>query len=154
MCRPDVLVALASRPAMRSTEVKLVAELLSYEAESVEELAKAVIKALDQDRRKRDSYAIRASVGEGIYGIGPFTTRKQAEDVALQMRPDLPEQDVKNSVFRLIRPAIVEDDLAHQVDHYCVECRHPMVTHDWPKSKILGCVVPGCLCGKPTAPPV
>lgn len=154
MCRPRVLVALAGEPEMRSTEVKLVADLLSHEAESVEELAKAVIKALDQDRRKRDSYAIRASVGQGIYGIGPFNTRNQAETVALAMRPDLPEQDVKNSVVRLIRPAIIEDDLAHVVDTMCHQCDHPMTTHDWPKSKIPGCVVPGCLCGKPAQPPV
>lgn len=138
----------------RPTEIKLVAELLSYEAESVEELAEAVIKALDEDRRKRDSYVVVASVGTETFGIGPYPTKGQAEAVALQLRDDLPPEQVKGAVRRLIRPAIIEDDLAAQIGTHCADCSHPMVAHDWPKSKIPGCVVGGCLCGKPTAPPV
>lgn len=138
----------------RPTEIKLVSKLLSYEAESVDELAEAVIKALDEDRRKRDSYVIKAEVGGEVYGIGPYPTRGAAEKVAVQLRPDLDEDVVKGAVVRLIRPAIIDDDLAENVSVHCQECGHPRVAHDWPKSKIPGCVVAGCLCGKPTAPPV
>lgn len=144
----------AALMANRKTEVKLVADLLMQEAEDVEELAKRVIDSLDQDRRKRDSYVIRASVGSEVWGIGPYPTRGAAERVAVQLRPDLPEDQVKGAVVRLVKPAVMEDDLAPRLNTFCPECSHPMVTHDWPKAKIKGCVIGGCLCGKPTEPPV
>jgi hypothetical protein len=151
------VVALACEAAVsrkRPTEVKLVSKLLSYEAESVDEMAEAVIHALDEDRRKRDSYVIKAEVGGEVYGIGPYTTRGDAERVAVALRPDLEPDVVKGAVVRLIRPAIIEDDMSGNVGTHCAECGHPTLAHDWPKSKVPGCVVTGCLCGKPTAPPV
>lgn len=137
--------------ANRKTEVKLVARLLESEAEDVEALAAAVIDALDDDRRKRDNYAIRVSVGSESFGVGPYPTKGAAEKVALALRPDLDPELVKQSVYRLIRPAIMEDDLAPKLSHWCVECHHPMAAHDWPKAKIAGCVVAGCACGKTVA---
>ena len=134
--------------ANRKTEVALVARMLESEAEDVEALAAAVIDALDQDRRKRDNYAIRVTVAGETFGVGPYPTKGAAEKVAVALRPDLDPALVKQSVYRLIRPAIMEDDLAPKLAHWCVECHHPMATHDWPKSKIPGCVITGCTCGQ------
>lgn len=141
--------------ARRPTEVKLVADLLSYEAESVDELAAAVIDALDRDRRKRDHFVIRVTMADLSFGIGPYATRGEAVRAARLMHPDAPDEQIQRAVARLIPPSILEEDeTAPKLGSYCQDCEHPMVTHDWPKSRIAGCVVAGCMCGKPTAPPV
>jgi len=142
--------------ARRPTEVKLVAELLSYEAEDIESLAAAVIDALDQDRQRREHYVIRTSMGDGLtFGIGPYATRGAATRDAKRMHPDAPNEQIERAVARLIPPTILQEkEVAPKLGGYCETCQHPKVTHDWPKSKIAGCVVDGCLCGKPTSAPV
>lgn len=139
----------------RPSEIKLVADLLADPDEiEVEDLAEIVIQALDRDRRKRDSYVVKIALREDdevVWGLGPYPTRGEAEKVAQALRPDLPADTVKGAVVKLIRPEIVETDLAQNIGTFCIACRHPMVAHDWPKSKIQGCVVAGCTCGKTIA---
>lgn len=139
---------------MRSTEVKLVADLLSYDAESVEDLAKAVITQLDEDRKKRDNYVVRVNMAGNVFGLGPYPTENKALAAARVVAPGLDDDELKRSVARLLPPVTLDEVAKTKPAAWCVECQHPMVAHDWPKSKIPGCVVKGCLCGKPESPPV
>jgi hypothetical protein len=134
---------------LRPTEVALIADLLSQEHESVEALAAEVIRTLDRDRAKRDHYVIRVRVDDLTFGIGPFRTEGAALTAARAMHPSLSDEELRRSVAKLWRPTLLDEEpVAPTLGRYCVACTHPLVAHDWPKSKIKGCVVTGCSCGK------
>lgn len=69
----------------RPTEVKLVRSLITdQEWEDENELAAAIIAALDEMRgRDRSYYALLVKWGETIGAYGPFLTFKQAEKAYL-----------------------------------------------------------------------
>lgn len=137
---------------LRPTEVALVADLLSHEASSVDALAKSVIQALDASRAKRDHYVVRIRVDDLTFGIGPFPTENAALEAARAMHPELDDDTLRKYVAKLWRPGFLDEpDIAPRLRTYCEGCTHPMVAHDWPKSKVKGCVVAGCSCGKDKA---
>jgi hypothetical protein len=68
------------------------------------------------------------------------------------MHPDAPEEQLRGSIARLWRPGFLDEEpMPERSGRYCIECKHPVIAHDWPKSKIRGCVVTGCSCGKDKA---
>ena len=66
---------------IRPTEIKAVADLLSQEHESVEDLAKLVIETIDELRAKRDMFAIVHLIPSFkiVKAIGLYATQLQAE---------------------------------------------------------------------------
>jgi hypothetical protein len=71
----------------RKSEVGLLVKLLERDWESVEDLAKALIEALDEDRAKRTSYVAIAQMGSRpgqvwYLGLGPYPGKASATAAA------------------------------------------------------------------------
>lgn len=85
-------------PRVRPLEVKALVPLLRQDWDSVEDLAKALIEALDEARTSRTSYVavVEFPIGNtakaGYIGVGPFPGAASA-DKAIQLFPPL--QDPK-----------------------------------------------------------
>lgn len=69
---------------IRPTEVKAVAALLNEPADDVNDLAKAVIRKLDEMRATRKQYVIVHPQGRLLSTYGPYDTVKEAEKRAGQ----------------------------------------------------------------------
>lgn len=146
----------------------MVTALLESEAENVEELAKAVIKELDAMRAARDQWVVRISLGGQIFGMGPYPTQHQALLASRQLMPGMEDDWLLGSVVKLVRPTFLKEiehehmgtASGHPAGRYCIECRHPLIAHDWPGEKGVyvrrGCMVgykakkpdSGCQCGR------
>lgn len=142
---------------LRPTEVKAVTALLEHEASSVEELAKAVIKTIDEMRESRDHYVVRINLGED-FAVGPFPTRNAAEAAARTMHPEAEPGRITGAVQRLVPVTFMQgESVEPKLGQYCETCGHPNLTHNWPKARVAGCIVgyragkpeSGCQCGRP-----
>lgn len=143
---------------MRPTEVRAVAALLSTEASSAEELAKAIIKTLDELREDREYYSVNVTIAKEGYSMGPFNTENQAVSAVMAMLGTLDRDEALRYVRKMIPPGILsEPTVQKQLRQWCVKCEHPMVAHDWPSAKVpRGCMVgydpkdrdAGCQCGR------
>lgn len=146
---------------MRPTEVKLVERLLETEAEDVTALAKAVITELDADRQKRDTWVIRISLGGETFGMGPYITEGKALAAARKIMPGADDEYLRGAIAKLVRPSFLQERDEEQMSgRYCIECRHPLIAHDWPGERgnyvRRGCMVgyqpkkpdSGCQCGR------
>lgn len=142
---------------MRPTEVRLVQALLEHEAESTEDLAKAIIRELDLSREGRDHHFVRLNLAGLVSALGPFNTEHQALLAARQMKPGTEDEVLMRSVGRLVSPRILgHEEVAPKLGTFCGECQHPMLTHEWPRAKVRGCVIgyeagkpeTGCQCGR------
>lgn len=138
----------------RKTEVKAVADMLSHEAEDVTALAEAVIRVLDEMRAGRDWWAVR--VAHPTAGMGPFATEGQALEAARIMAPGVEDDTLRGAIYRLTTPRLLDEPTDVPPGTKCTECDHPMVTHNWPKAPVRGCIVgykagkpkSGCQCGR------
>lgn len=143
---------------MRPTEVKAVAELLEHEAESTTELAKAIIKRLDVMRKDYDRWSVNIHLAGVKHSMGPFDTENQAVGAVMGMLGTLNREDAEPYITRMINPRMLEaPEVKVQLKTWCVECKHPMVAHNWPSAKVpRGCMVgyvagqrdSGCQCGR------
>lgn len=140
----------------RPSEIALISSLLEHEAESVKDLAKAVIKALDEDRAKRESWVVRIRLADRTFGLGPFITEHQALLTTRMMLPGTEDDELLKYVARLVPVSIMQDSIKESNGRYCIKCKHPVLAHNWPKVPFHGCVVgyktgkpgTGCQCGR------
>lgn len=143
---------------MRPTEVKRVVALLDDEASDVTDLAKAVIKTLDEMRQDYESWSINVSLGGQRFSMGPFGTENAAATAAMSMLGTLDREEAMKYVTKMINPRMLaEPDIKPRLKTMCDECSHPMIAHNWPSSKVpRGCMVgyvagdrdSGCQCGR------
>jgi hypothetical protein len=130
--------------AARPTEIRLVAGLLEEPAEDVEELAKRVIEALDEDRTKRPSYVFQVAAEGMAFDVGPFATRAAALSELKLAAPDTPDDQLKAAIYKVMPPRSMRLEVPKAGGQTrCPECGHFTHTHDWPKykRKPRGCVV-------------
>lgn len=135
----------------------MVAALLEHEAESTEDLAKAIIRELDLSREGRDAFFVRINLAGMVSALGPFATQHQALLAARQMKPGEEDDTLLRAVGTLVTPRILgHEEVAPKLGTFCVGCTHPMMTHEWPRAKVRGCIVgyeagkpdTGCQCGR------
>jgi hypothetical protein len=89
--------------AARPTEIKLVAGLLEAPAESVEELAKAVINALDENRKGRQEFVLVTYDKPMVYAYGPYSTKLQATKAVEKGQLVASREGVRAGVFPLCK---------------------------------------------------
>lgn len=143
---------------MRPTEVKRVVALLDEEAESVTDLAKAVIKTLDEMREDYEQWSINISVAGVKHSMGPFKTEHAAATAAMSMLGTLDRDEAMKYVTKMVNPRWLNDpEVKVRLKTVCDECEHPTIAHDWPSAKVpRGCMVgyvagdpdSGCQCGR------
>ena len=129
---------------IRPTERRAVAELLSEPADDAEELAGRIITALDGLRGQRP-FAVVVTQVDGqpavTWGNGPYSTEQQARKSV--EKGTVPVVSGSRAMVFTVYP--VPGPETHK-SFRCDECRHPTIQHNWPKSKIIGCVVTDCAC--------
>ena len=143
---------------MRPTEVKRVVALLDDEASDVTDLAKAVIKTLDEMRRDYDQWSINVSLGGQRFSMGPYGTENAAASAVMAMLGTLDRDEAMKYVTKMVNPRMLEEpEMKVRLKSTCEECGHPSAAHDWPSSKVpRGCIVgyvtghpeSGCQCGR------
>jgi hypothetical protein len=143
---------------MRPTEVKAVVPLLEHEAESTTDLAKAIIKTLDEMRLDYDQWSINISLGGQRFSMGPFGTENAAATAVMSMLGTLDRDEAMKYVTKMVNPRMLaEKEVKVKLKTRCSECNHPMVAHDWPSARVpRGCMVgyvagqpdSGCTCGR------
>lgn len=73
-------------PKVRPLEVKALTPLLEQDWGTPEDLAEALILALDDVRASRTSYIAAVRSGPMLFGIGPYPGRKSAENALAKQR--------------------------------------------------------------------
>jgi hypothetical protein len=116
-----------------------VAELLLEPAEDVDELAVRVIERLDALRAERPFYVVLTqALGQPAvtWGHGAFSTANQAQKA------------VEKGTVPVLGGSKVGVVQVHPIPQpgpekpgRCAGCGHPAATHNFPKSKVKGCVV-------------
>lgn len=67
------------RTVARPSEIRAVAALLMEPADDINELAKAIIQAVDESRQDRTDYLVCRRYGQMVDAYGPYATQNQAE---------------------------------------------------------------------------
>jgi hypothetical protein len=123
--------------APRPSDVRAIEALLLSPAEDAAELARSVIEALDALRAERETYAVVAVAPYGVsWSYGPFATRHQAERA---ISKGVGVIDGGKTGVHVVYP--MRQQVAPEPEPTCPACRHPRQAHNWPKSRIKGCVV-------------
>src|SRR5213595_523167 len=68
----------------RPTEVKAVVELLNAPADSVDDLAKAIINTVDELRGSRVQWVVLKRMGQHVSAWGPYPTPRKAYDAIIK----------------------------------------------------------------------
>lgn len=125
--------------APRPTEVKAVEALLHEPAEDARELAVRVIEALDELRAERPFYVAAVGSEDATWAYGAFATARQAEK-ALH---GLASTGFVTAAVRVYPAGSLQAEEARTSASLraCSGCGHPAAAHNWPKSRIRGCVV-------------
>lgn len=127
----------------RKADVTAVAELLSAGAESPEDLASEVIKALHDLWYQRDSWVVVTRAYGLQWAYGPWTTEHQAKK-AIERGIGRSVEGQQAMVLRVVSPVEIETTLAEKDEvkaGRCSTCGHPSEAHSWPKFGHAGCVV-------------
>ena len=123
--------------APRPSDVKKVAELLLEPADDAKALARSVIEALDALRADRETYAVVSVAPYGAaWAYGAYTTRHQAEKA---ISKGVGVVDGGRTGVLVVYP--MRQGVAPEPEPTCPTCRHPRQAHNWPRSKVKGCVV-------------
>jgi hypothetical protein len=117
--------------------VRAIEALLLSPAEDAAELARAVIEKLDSLRGERETYAIVSATPYGVtWGYGGYPTPHQAVKA---MGKGVGHVDGGRVGVIKIHPAL--SGLPDEPDRTCPDCKHPREAHNFPRSRVPGCVV-------------
>jgi hypothetical protein len=105
---------------LRPKEVSLVADLLAEEAESVEVLARTILRALNKYRAEEALFvrAVRRDGQVGAVVYGPYPSAKDAREDDMSCGTGKPGTEYEVGVFGLVPPygqALSEVDPAAQI---------------------------------------
>lgn len=121
---------------MKPTEVRAVVKLLEAEHEDVEELAKEVLRTIDEMRSDDRLYVLHVFNATGHFETwGPYPTAKQAVKGA--------QEALQGSSVATYKPAFLfrpgHGSLPVPSIPLCGVCTHPSWTHGFPRG--LGCAI-------------
>lgn len=129
----------------RKAELEKIKEALEREYQSADECAKTVADLIERLLRDRDSYAAGIRIGNGVRAFGGIYHLTEAKRLVRNFAGALGAD--RGFLTPLLSPNKMEliDTPPANSRGYCLGCKHPLVTHDWP-GKASGCIVPKCRC--------
>ena len=133
---------------LRKAEVQAVVEALDQDHETVEDAARAALKAAYKALQQRDWYVITSrefGLSYGIYGSENEAVKKAEKGHALGLGGELFVTRVHSAAVQ--EEHVVElDHGAEEIDPLCI-CGHIRSAHDIPGQRGGGCSAPRRQCG-------